>query len=142
MHKVKAFAKSILKDQKARFILVGILNTAFGYLVYSLFIYIGMHYFAAQFFGSILAIAHSYLWNKYYTFKSVDKSFSEVARYFSVYIVSYLVNMLLLYVFVEFFKISAYIAGLAGLFITMLMSYVGHKKVSFRQKNQESGADK
>jgi putative flippase GtrA len=102
-----------------------------------MFIFFGLHYLAAQFFGSLLAITHSYLWNKHFTFKSKEKSFREVARFVSVYAVSYLLNMLLLYVLIEKLKANAYAAGAAGLFITTLISYVGHKTVSFRHNNTQ-----
>jgi putative flippase GtrA len=134
MRKIKDLVRELFKDRKIRFLFVGVLNTIFGYAVYALFIYLGMHYLAAQFFGSILAVAHSYLWNKYFTFKSAEKSAGEVIRFISVYAASYVLNMILLYVLIGRLKINAYAAGAAGIFITTIISYVGHKKVSFRQK--------
>ncbi len=131
MRKIKRLCDKIFTDRKIRFLFVGVLNTIFGYLVYALFIHLGMHYLLAQFFGSILAVAHSYLWNKYFTFKSPEKSWAEVMRFIFVYAVSYVLNMALLYIMIDVYKLSAYLAGAIGLFVTTLISYFGHKKISF-----------
>ena len=130
---MRGFINNLFEDKKVRFLFVGILNTIFGYAVYALFIYLKMHYFLAQLLSSILAIAHSYLWNKYFTFRSPGRSASEIIRFVSVYAVSYLLNMGILFVSIEYFKWNAYFAGFICLFVTTVISYVGHKNISFRR---------
>jgi len=130
---MREFINKLFEDRKVRFLFVGVLNTIFGYAVYALFIYLKMHYFLAQFLGGILAIAHSYLWNKYFTFRSPGRSASEIIRFVSVYAISYLLSMVILYVSIEYFKWNAYMAGVACLFVTTVISYVGHKNISFRR---------
>ncbi len=132
---IKEYVQGLFKDKKVRFLFVGVLNTIFGFGVYSLFIFMGLHYLAAQFFGSILAITHSFLWNKYFTFKSKEKPAKELPRFILVYAISYVLNMMLLYALIERLKINQYLAGAGGIFITTIISYVGHKKISFRQNN-------
>ena len=129
---MRGFINNLFEDKKVRFLFVGVLNTIFGYAVYALFIYLKMHYFLAQLLSSIVAIAHSYLWNKYFTFRSPGRSASEIIRFVSVYAVSYLLNMGILFVSIEFFKWNAYFAGFICLFVTTVISYVGHKNISFR----------
>ena len=130
---MSGFINKLFEDKKVRFLFVGVLNTIFGYAVYALLIYLKMHYFLAQLLSSILAIAHSYLWNKYFTFRSPGRSASEIIRFVSVYAVSYLLNMGILYVSIEFFKWNAYISGAICLFMITIISYVGHKSISFRR---------
>jgi putative flippase GtrA len=130
---MKGFINNLFEDKKVRFLFVGILNTIFGYAVYAFFIYLKIHYFLAQLLSSILAIAHSYLWNKYFTFRSPDRSASEVIRFVSVYAVSYLLNMGILFVSIDFFKWNAYLAGFICLLVTTVISYIGHKNISFRR---------
>jgi len=132
MQKVKRFCDKIFTDRKIRFLFVGVLNTAVGYGAYALFIFLGMHYAIAQFASTVIAVAHSYLWNKHFTFKSKGKSAAEAARFAGVYGVSYLFNLLLLYVFIDLFGINHYLAGLITLFATTVISYVGHKTISFK----------
>lgn len=100
-HVVKKF-----KDKKVSFLFVGVLNAVFGCGGYALFIFFKMHYFITQLFGSILAITHSYLWNKYFTFRRHEKSCSETARFVSAYALSYLLNMAVRYISIEKFKMT------------------------------------
>ena len=129
---MRGFINNLFEDKKVRFLFVGVLNTIFGYAVYALFIYLKMHYFPAQLLSSVLAITHSYLWNKYFTFRRPGRSASEILRFVSVYAVSYLLNMGILFVSIEFFKWNAYFAGFICLFVTTVISYVGHKNISFK----------
>jgi len=123
---------NIFEDDKVRFLFVGVLNTVFGYAVYALLIYLKMHYFLAQLFASVLAITHHYLWNKYFTFRIPEKSVSEIVRFVSVYAISYLLNMAVLYISIEKFTMNAYVSGVICLFVTTIISYLGHKHVSFK----------
>ncbi len=135
MRKAMNFAERLFEDRKIRFLFVGGLNTAVGYGTYALVIFLGAHYFIAQFIGSVVGVTHSYLWNKYFTFRVLKKSFSEAARFVLVYVVAYLFNMLLLYVTIDRFGMSPYIAGIVSLIFTTILSYIGHKKFSFLLKS-------
>jgi|ERR1035437_396742 putative flippase GtrA len=130
--KVAGFVKKSLENRKVRFLFVGVLNTVVGYGTYALFIYLKMHYILAMIFSSIISVTHSYLWNKHFTFKSTDKSFAEAIRFVMVYAVGILLNMVLLYVCITLCRINAYAAGATTLLITTVISYIGHKKISFR----------
>ena len=95
-----------------------------------------MHYSIAFLLSSIIGITHSYLWNKSFTFKSKDKSPSEFLRFVSVYIVSYLLNLFLLYVMVDLFILNKYAAGAAGIAFTTVISFIGHNLFSFRNEKR------
>lgn len=129
---MSGFFKKLYNDKRARFLFVGGLNTVVGYALYALFIYLKMHYFLAQLFSNILAIANSYLWNKYFTFRSATKSISEILRFVSVYAASYLLNMGILYLSISVLKWNAYLSGIICLSVTTVLSYFGHNKISFR----------
>jgi len=129
--------KDLFKYKEIRFLFVGVLNTIVGYGVYAFFIFIGAHYSIAFLLSSIIGVAHSYFWNKCFTFKSKDKSPLELLRFVFVYVLSYLINLFLLYVMVDLFILNKYAAGAAGIFITAVMSYVGHDKISFGKGKSE-----
>jgi putative flippase GtrA len=124
----------LFKDMKIRFLFVGILNTIVGYGVYALCIYEGLSYSPALIITYLVGIAHSYFWNKFFTFRSREKSLGEIVRFFLVYIAAYLVNLVTLYVCVDGMKMNVYFVGIAAMFITTLISYLGHKTISFRKK--------
>ena len=54
--------------QLSKFSLIGILNTILGYGLFVIFLY-WFNYLVASIFSHIIAVTHSYLWNKFWTFK-------------------------------------------------------------------------
>lgn len=124
--------KLLFERKELRFLFVGGVNTAVGYATYALCIFFGLHYSFAQFISAIIGVANSYVWNKYFTFRKKGKSISEVIRFITVYVVSYAVNLGLLYVLIDRLKMSEYLAGVLGLITTTLISYIGHNKFSFK----------
>lgn len=134
---MKNFIKKLFEDRKIRFLFVGVLNTIVGYGAYALCIFAGLHYFIAQLIASVIGITHSYLWNKFFTFRVLKRSVSEAVRFVLVYAAAYGINMILLYVMIDKAGMNAYIAGAAGLITTTIISYTGHKYISFRIKDAE-----
>lgn len=134
-------------QMKIRFVLVGLWNTIFGYLVFvgldylfNLFFtprYIA--YMSAAFLANILAILNAYIFHKLVTFKSPLRGFAiipEFMRFFSMYLFSFFLGLVLLPVFVELFHLDPKIAGAMFIPITTIISYLGHSRFSFRQNNQ------
>lgn len=121
----------LFERKEIRFLFVGGINTAVGYGTFALCIFLGLHYVAAQIISTIIGVANSYFWNKYFTFRKRDKSLSEVVRFITVYAVSFIVNLGLLYILIDILKMNEYIAGCLGLIATTLISYIGHNKFSF-----------
>lgn len=117
-----------------RFLFVGVLNTVFGYGIYALLVFLGIQYLVANTISTVLGVIHSYLWNRFFTFKSKNKALKEIFKFISVYIISYLIGMLTLMIFVKKIGISEYVAGVINLFITTMISYFGHKYFSFAKK--------
>lgn len=132
---MKKLINKIFSYQGIRFLFVGGLNTIVGYGVYALLLWLNVNYLVANTLSTIIGIAHSYLWNRFFTFKSKDKALGEITKFVSVYAVSYLIGMCTLYVFKDKLNISPYVAGLLNLVITTLISYFGHKYISFRSHN-------
>lgn len=139
---IKNMIKKLFSYQPIRFLFVGGLNTLVGYGIYALLVYIGVNYLLANTISTIIGIAHSYLWNRFFTFKSKNKAIKEITKFVSVYIVSYLIGMCTLFIFKDKLNISAYIAGLINLVITTLISYFGHKYYSFKKDEIDKPIDK
>ena len=131
---IKDLIKKIFSYQPIRFLFVGGLNTIVGYGIYALLIYLGVNYLIANTISTIIGIAHSYLWNRFFTFKSKNKALKEITKFISVYAVSYLIGMCTLFIFKDKLNISAYIAGLINLVITTLVSYFGHKYIVLKME--------
>ena len=132
---------------KVRFVLVGLWNTIFGYLVF-----VGLDYLFNLFFSpryvaymsaavlaNIIAILNAYIFHKFVTFRSPLRGLAiipEFARFFSMYLFSFFLGLVLLPVFVELFHLDPKIAGALLIPMTTIISYLGHSRFSFRQDNQ------
>ncbi len=129
---------------KARFVLVGIWNTVFGYLVFylldSLFMLIFtpryISYMSAMILGYVISIINAYIFHKYITFKSSVKGrgiVAEFLRFFMTYSFALVLSLLLLPFLVEVFHIEPKISGAVVILVCTLTSYIGHSRFSFRQ---------
>lgn len=142
--KLKNFILSKIKGKEGRFLFVGVLNTIVGYAGYAFFCWIGTHYLLASTLATVVGVLHSYIWNKFYTFKTRNNSLKELVseffRFISVYAVSYFINIGCLAVLVDVLLINKYLAGALLTLTTTIISYLGHNYFSFgkrRKKNDE-----
>lgn len=134
LNKIKELKKNENFRQLFKFGIVGVLNTIVGYGCYYIGIKLGLHYAMASAISQVIGTAHSYVWNKLFTFKSKKKSLSEMLRFISVYFVQYIINVTLTGFFINYFKLTAEIAGLMALVICTAVSFIGHKFWSFKGK--------
>ena len=130
---MKNLMKKLINLKEFRFLITGGINTIVGYGSYMLFIFLGSQYLVANIFSTIIGTINSYFWNKYFTFKSPKKSFSEIVRFCTVYAMSFLIGMGSLYILVDILYINTYIAGFINLIFTTLISYFGHNWFSFKK---------
>lgn len=128
------FIKKLFSKKEIRFLFVGGLNTIVGYGSYALLLFFGTQYLIANIFSTIIGAIHSYIWNKFFTFKSPKKSLTEVIRFFSVYAISFVFGLLTLYIMGNVIGIDPYIAGLINIIFTTLISWFGHNFFSFKQE--------
>jgi putative flippase GtrA len=124
--------------------MVGIWNTIFGYLLFvgidTLFSYIFakryVAYMSAAIIANVIAIINAYISHKYVTFKSRVRGsgiIKEFARFFSSYLFSFILGLILLPLIVEMFHIDPKIAAALILIVTVIISYLSHSRFSFRQ---------
>lgn len=91
--------KSIGAGSAARFALTGLYNTAVGYSVILLGLWLGLGDFRANFLGYAVGLAFSYFVNRGWSFRVQSKrSVREVFSFLGAFAVSYLVNILVLMV--------------------------------------------
>jgi len=118
--------------QIIKFSLVGVLNTVIGYGVFfisSLYI----NYLLALIFSHIVGVIHSFIWNKYWVFRSSKNKIREFLKFYSVYGVMLLINIAMLYYFVSILNISPQISQLILLPFLTILTYTGHKYWSFKK---------
>jgi len=143
---LKLFSFSNLKALAFQFIkfgIVGFSNTVISYLIYSAFVFLGLHYLVAGIIAFFVSVLNSFFWNNKYVFKKETGQkrnilHSLIKTYVSYAFSGLLIHNLLLIFFIEFMHISKYIAPLFGLTITIPMNFFMNKLWAFKViKNKE-----
>ena len=128
---------------KVRFVMVGIWNTIFGYMVFfildtffeDIFTKRYFAYMSAMILGQIVATINAFVLHKYVTFKSEVKGkgiIPEFFRFCMTYVFTFSLGLVLLPFFVEIVHLHPRIAAAIVILICTLISYVGHSRFSFK----------
>ena len=113
--------KKLLHNKIIRFFLVSGLNTAFGYGLFALLIYAGLHYALAGFITTILGILFNFKTIGSLVFK--NKNNILIFKFFGVYGINYVLGVIFLTIF-KYYGINEYI-GAAILIVPLgLFAYV------------------
>jgi putative flippase GtrA len=83
---------TVKAGRPARFIFAGVLNTAFGWLVYSVAILFGAPVWSALIAGILFGIVFNFFTIGGYAFKAL--SISRLPRFIAVYVIIYIINLL------------------------------------------------
>ena len=133
----------IVKNQKVAFLLVGGANTAIGFLLFVFFeLTVGVRfgYFATLACAHVCAVLCAFFLYRRFVFRVQGHFFRDLARFELVYLASLGVNFLLLPLLVEIVGLPVIPAQALIVFVTALMSFVGHKGFSIRRPAAETTA--
>ena len=139
----------IKHNVKVKFVLIGAWNTVFAILVFmgldTTFTYVFSRryiaYMCAMALTNMLSITNAFILHKYFTFRSRAKGISlvmEFIRFFSTYAFAFALSLVLLPVLAEGFHIAPKVSAILGIVISILISYVGHSRFSFRHEDRIS----
>ena len=132
---------------KVKFVLIGAWNTVFAILVFlgldSTFTHVFskryVAYMCAMALTNILSVTHAFILHKYFTFRSRARGISlvmELIRFFSTYAFVFALSLVLLPVLAEGFHIAPKVSAVLGIIISILVSYLGHSRFSFRREDR------
>ncbi|MEK7131246.1 MAG: GtrA family protein [Patescibacteria group bacterium] len=119
----------LAKNQFIRFLFIGGINTLFGYGVFSLLLFLGLHYSLAALLSTILGILFNFKTTGVIVFNSRNNSL--IFKFFGVYGVVYVLNVLGLYLF-SLAGVNAYISGAILILPMACVSFVLNKKFVFK----------
>jgi len=137
-------------DQLMRYILIGGLNTVFGYGMFALLTWSfrGMNsysYMYAAVLANFITISVAFLGYKWFVFRTSGNYLAEYIRCFGVYGSSVLIALAGLPILVAILRRglhrpeqAPYIAGAIMLVVTVMLSFLGHKNISFRRNQPDS----
>ena len=111
-----------------RFLLVGVLNTAFGYGVFVACLWLGMHYALAGAFSTVLGVLFNFKSTGKLVFRSQGNG--KLAHFVAVYAIIYLVNVLALGVMLQS-GIPEWLGGLILLLPSAILSYILNRQFVF-----------
>lgn len=138
VHNIVTFVKSFFQDPSSRkqiiqFCGVGILNTIVGYAAFFIFVNY-LYYLIALFFAHIIGVIHSFLWNKYWIFKTKKFQLLEFIKFNLIYAVVFIVNAIALFVSVDIIHTDPRLAQLVLLPVITVVSFFGQKLWTFQNK--------
>jgi len=116
-----------LNKEFLKFLISGGINTLATYLMY-LFLLLFYNYSLSYSVSYIAGIFLSYYLNSVFVFKE-KISFCKFLKFPIVYLVQYLVNMLLLYVLVEYAQFHVQIVPLVAMIITVPITFLLSKTI-------------
>ena len=114
-----------------RFVLVAMLNTLFGYGVYTLLVYFGMHFSLATLISTILGVLFNFKTYGILVFK--NSSNKLIFRFVLVYCVVYLCNIGGI-ALLKTLGMSSYLAGAVMLVPVGLLGFILNKIFVYSQK--------
>jgi len=138
--------------QLAKYLTVGIANTLVDLGILSLLILVsgiaqGITYSVFKGISFVIAVIHSYFWNKSWTFGTVKvtKTKQEFSRFFIISAIGFAINVgaasLVVNVVGVHFGISkelwATIGAATGSVVGLAWNYLGYKLIVFKEKNGE-----
>jgi len=123
-------SNGIMEARFVRYIIVGGLNTLFGYSLFALFIFFHLHYTLAVLFATLLGILFNFKTTGKLVFNNSDNAL--LFRFVGVYIATYFINVACLKVF-DIFKINMFLAGAFLILPLALFSFMLQRKFVFPQ---------
>lgn len=112
-----------------RFIVIGVLNTLFGYSMYAFFVFSGFNYVISVFFATTLGVL--------FNFKTISKFVFRVNnnlliyKFILVYVIVFIFNVLFIYLSKRL-GLSDYTAGLIAIAPVAAMSFFLNKFYVYR----------
>lgn len=136
--RIAAIVRRLLADTRVRFLLVGGTNTVVGYTVFAALYFLVLHEVAFGYLISLLlsyavSIPIAFLLYRRFVFIVTGTVVRDFIAFVGVNASSVALNALLLWLLVEFLAAPPLLAQALALVVTTVMSYIGHRFVSFRR---------
>lgn len=132
MHFFHRLIAQATKHHSIRFLIIGLLNTGFSYLIYAFCLYIGFKYQIANLIALILGIVFSFKTQGHFVFKNSNNRL--FGRFLMSWILIYLCTIVVIGRIIVL-GFDAYTAGALALPFSVTLSYLAQKYFVFRQSS-------
>lgn len=126
----RALASKAKATRLIRYVLVGVLNTGFGYLIYASLLFLGLGYQLANFLSLVVGILFSFKTQGHLVFNNPDNRL--LGRFVIGWVLIYVCTIALIGRIIAF-GFDAYSAGALALPFSVALSYPMQKYFVFRQ---------
>ena len=116
-----------------KFYQAALVNTFFGYGLYSFLVFLDIDKYGSQIIAHIMGSIFNYVTYSRYAFLNYDH---KKSHFFFGYVINYIVGFVFLFLCSIFIN-SPYIAGAASLFFTSLLNFAVLRGFVFTQKRQK-----
>jgi len=128
-------------SRKIKYLIVGVVNTVFGYSIsiinYFLF-YDNFGILFYSFLNQLLSISFSFLTQKIFVFENTGgKIINEYFKFWIVYGVIFIISTTILYFFLEILKLNIYFTQLLMIILFIPISYILNDKFTFKIYNSK-----
>ena len=122
---------NIYHNKLIRFLFVGGINTVFGYCLFALLLFIGLHYAIAGFIATVLGILFNFKTYGVLVFK--NKNNKLIFKFILVYFITYCIGIFFIWLF-SLININHYIALAIITIPNALLGFFLNKKLVFEKK--------
>ena len=130
--------KEIFTDQRFRYLFIGAINTAFGFVFFTS-VYLAFeekfNYFAIFIFCQIVAVLFSHSMQRKFVWRSEFEFRGELLKFATTYLIVSVINVLLLAIAKEIFNFSVLFSQYTIGFFLILATYFVQKKWVFKADN-------
>ena len=128
MNQICTFVVNILEKYSSfiRFAIVGCINTLNYYLLYILFMFVGLPYIFSHSAAFGISMIGSFYLNCYYTYK-VKPTWKKFIQFPMTYVVNYSVSTLSLFVIVDLLHLNAFIAPIISMLLPIPFTFLVSK---------------
>ena len=126
-----------VRSQEARYVVVGAYNTAVGLALYALLFGLlenRFHYLLLLTVNYVLGTLNGFLAYKFWVFRSSSGYFLEYVRFNAVHLAGIVINYIASPILVEFVRLTPFVAQGMIIAVLIVMSFVLHKRFTFRQR--------
>jgi putative flippase GtrA len=126
----------VVRDQRVAFLLVGGVNTVVGLLCFIGFLVLlgQRRYLAVLVCAHVVSVIIAFVLYRVVVFRVRGHVLSDLWRFETVYLSALAVNFVLLPALVELAHLRVLVAQAMIVFVTSVMSWMGHKHFSFRRR--------
>lgn len=115
----------------SKYLIYGIINTLFGFFIYSAFIYMNFSYQLSVLVALLFGVVFSYFTHSSYVFKQTGSV--AFIKYLILGIFLYFINLFLISIFLDF-GFDAYYSGAFSSLILVVLSFLFQSKWIFKKR--------